>query len=137
MTTALNLFAEFATDTNAEETGVWVPYAETEFLIAMMGNRKYREKFVKLYKPHERLIKTNSAAAEAKSNEILAEVMASTILLGWKGKLIVEKGGDPVEYSPEAAKKVLMLPKFREIISEFAEDFSLFKAVKDEEDAKN
>ncbi len=137
MTAAMDLFAEFATDATSEEDGVWVPYGETEFLIAMWGNRKYRARFVKLYKPHEKLLKSGSAAAETKSNEILADVMAHTILLGWKGKLVVEKGGEPVEYSVYAAKKALSLPKFREVITELAEDFNTFKAVKEAEDAKN
>ena len=135
--TALNLFAEFATDSTAEKEGVWVEYGDIKFLIAMSGNRKYRERFLKLYKPHERLFKTNSEAAEAKSNEILADVMAHTILLDWTGEMVVEKDGQPVKYSVENAKKALMLTRFRELIQGYADDFSLFKAVKEEEEEKN
>ena len=133
----LDLFAEFATDTTAEKDGVWVDYGENKFLIAMSGNRKYRERFIKLYKPHERLFKTNTEAAETKSNELLADVMAHTILLDWTGEMVVEKGGAPVKYSVENAKKALLLPRFRELIQGYSEDFSLFKAVKDEEEEKN
>jgi Zn-finger nucleic acid-binding protein len=137
MTTALDLFAEFAVDTVAEKEGVWCDYGDMHFLVAMSGNRKYREKFMRLYKPHERLLKGNSQAAAQKSQEIMADVMSTTILLDWKGKMVVEKGGDPVEYSSENARKALMMPKFRELISEFSNDFAQFKAVKDEEDVKN
>lgn len=135
--TVLNLFAEFATDTTAEKDGVWVEYGDNKFLIAMSGNRKYRERFIKLYKPHERLFKTNSEAAEAKSNELLADVMAHTILLDWTGEMVVEKDGQPVKYSVENAKKALSLPRFRDLIQGYADDFSLFKAVKEEEEEKN
>jgi len=137
MSDVLDLFAEFAVDEAAETAGVWVDYGNIKLKIAMNGNKNYRQRFTKLYKPNERLLKTNSDAAEAKSNEILADVMAHTILKGWEGKIIVEKGGAPVEYSVENAKKALMLPKFREIVSDFSDDFKLFKAVKDEEDEKN
>lgn len=136
--TALNLFAEFAVNETKESDGVWVEYGDVKFLIAMSGNRKYREKFLKLYKPHERLLQGKSKAAEAKSAEIMAEVMSTTILLSWTGKLIVEKDGQPVEYSVENARKALQnLPRFRALITEFSEDFKLFKAVEDEDDEKN
>ena len=137
MSNVLDLFAEFAIDETSETAGVWVDYGTTRLKIAMVGNKAYRQRFMKLYKPHERLLKTNSDAAEAKSNELMADVMAHTILKGWEGKLVVEKGGSPVEYSTENAKKALMLPKFRDVVSEYADDFKLFKAVKDEEDEKN
>lgn len=137
MTQALNLFAEFATDETREKDGVWREYGGTEFLVARQGNRKYRERFLKLYKPHERLLKGNTEAAEAKSTEIMVDVMAHTILLDWKGKIVVEKGGSPVEYSVENAKKALSLAGFREVISEFSEDVNAYKIVQEAEDEKN
>ena len=137
MSQALDLFAEFAVDEKAESEGVWRDYGDVQFLVARAGNRKYREKFLRLYKPHERLLKGNSEAAEKKSAEIMADVMSTTILLNWKGKLVVEKGGQPVEYSVENARKALMIPRFREVISEFADDFDSYKAVKEDQDEKN
>lgn len=134
---ALDLFSEFAVDEKTSQEGVWRDYGNNKFLIAQKGNRQYRKRFMKLYKPNERLLRLDTEAAEAKSNEIMADTMANTILLNWTGKLIVEKGGQPVEYSVENAKKALMLPKFRELVEEWSEDFDAFKAVKDEEDEKN
>jgi hypothetical protein len=137
MTTALDLFAEFAVDEKAAQEGVWHDYGDVKFLVAQAGNRHFRQRFLKLYKPHERLLKTDSVAAETKSNEIMADTMAHTILLNWQGKLIVEKGGQPVEYSIENATKALMLPAFREMVEEWSKDFASYQAVKEGDVEKN
>lgn len=137
MTAALDLFAEFAVDEKAEQEGVWRDYGENSFLIARSGNRAYRQKFLRLYKPHERLLKTDSVAAEVKSMEIMADVMSSTVLLNWKGKIVVEKGGAPMDYSTDNAKKALMIPGFREMVEEWSKDFDAYKAVKEDETVKN
>lgn len=137
MTSALDLFSEFAVDEKAEQDGVWRDYGDISFLVARSGNRAYRQKFIRLYKPHERLLKLDTPASEAKSIEIMVDVMSTAILLNWKGKLVVEKGGAPVEYSVENAKKALGITAFRELIEEWSKDFDAFKAVKEEDAAKN
>ena len=114
-----------------------MPYrGDVEFLIARSGNPKFRRRLSYLYEKNRRLLDGKGEAAEAKSNEIMAAVMAETILLGWKGKVAFE-GKLVGEYNRATAEKMLAQPLFREWVSKQAEDQSLYKVVKDEEDAEN
>ena len=135
-TTAVDIFADFALNEVKENDGNWVNYkGDVEFLIARTGNRKYRKSFTHQFKKNQRLLDANTDASDAKAEEILIDVMASTILLGWKGKVAIQ--GVVVEYSVSNAKKLLSIPLFREYISKQADDQASYKAVQDEEDAKN
>lgn len=128
----LDIFAEFAVD----DGGVWVPYAgDVEFLIARANNAKFRRRISYFYEKHRRLLDGKGEAAEAKSNEIVATVMAETILLGWKGK--VKFQGQVLEYSKPNAEKLLAVAPFREWVSKMANDEHAYKIVKDEEDKEN
>lgn len=128
----LDIFAEFAVD----DGGVWHPYAgDVEFLIARANNAKFRRRISYFYEKHRRLLDGKSEAAEAKSNEIMATVMAETILLGWKGK--VKFQGQVLEYSKPNAEKLLAVAPFREWVSKMSNDEHAYKVVKDEEDKEN
>jgi len=128
----LDIFAEFAVD----DGGVWVPYAgDVEFLIARANNAKFRRRISYFYEKHRRLLDGKGEAAEAKSNEIIATVMAETILLGWKGK--VKFQGQVLEYSKPNAEKLLAVAPFREWVSKMANDEHAYKIVKDEEDKEH
>ena len=128
----LDIFAEFAVD----DGGVWHPYAgDVEFLIARANNPKFRRRISYFYEKHRRLLDGKSEAAEAKSNEIMATVMAETILLGWKGK--VKFQGQVLEYSKPNAEKLLAVAPFREWVSKMSNDEHAYKVVKDEEDKEN
>lgn len=128
----LDIFAEFAVD----DGGVWVPYAgDVEFLIARANNAKFRRRISYFYEKHRRLLDGKGEAAEAKSNEIMATVMAETILLGWKGK--VKMQGQVLEYSKPNAEKILAVAPFREWVSKMANDEHAYKVVKEEEDKEN
>lgn len=130
--TGLDIFAEFA----VEDGGVWHPYAgDVEFLIARANNAKFRRRITYFYEKHRRLLDGRGEAAEAKSNEIMATVMAETILMGWKGK--VKFQGQLVEYSKPNAEKLLAVAPFREWVSKMANDEHAYKVVKDEEDKEN
>lgn len=128
----LDIFAEFAVD----DGGVWVPYAgDVEFLIARANNAKFRRRISYFYEKHRRLLDGKGEAAEAKSNEIMATVMAETILLGWKGK--VKMQGQVLEYSKSNAEKILAVAPFREWVNKMANDEHAYKVVKEEEDKEN
>lgn len=128
----LDIFAEFAVD----DGGVWVPYAgDVEFLIARANNAKFRRRISYFYEKHRRLLDGKGEAAEAKSNEIMATVMAETILLGWKGK--VKFQGQVLEYSKANAEKMLAVAPFREWVGKMANDEHAYKVVKAEEDKEN
>ena len=134
--TALDLFAEFATDTQAEEAGVWVDLNDkASFLIARANNPTYARKFTKLYERNRQLLNTKGAAAEAKAEEITISLLADAILLGWKGDFTWQ--GKPMPYSKENAKTMLAVKDFRRWVQEKADDFERFKLVQDKEEAGN
>lgn len=131
---AIDLFSEFATDAKAEEEGVWEDYAEgVSFLIARSNNKKYARLITKAFEKNKRLLEAKNDAAEARSEEIIVDVSARALLLGWKGDLAWK--GEPLEYSFENAKLLLAVKDFRRWVFERAEDISRYKSVQKDEDA--
>lgn len=134
---SFDLFAEFATDEKLEAEGTYMSYKGQEFLIARSGNRDYGKLLSKLVNKNQRILDGKDKAADDKSDEIMIEVIAKTILRGWKGAIIVEKGGKPVEYSVENAKKALKLKDFRAEVMKMAEDREAYRVAQLEEQEKN
>jgi hypothetical protein len=132
----IDIFNDFATNSDSEVAGVWVPYAgDVEFLIARAGNKVYARNFLKLYQASRRVIEAKGPTAEAKAEEINIETAAKGILLGWKGDLQFK--GQPLPYSFENAKLLLGVADFRNWVREQSEDMAKYKVVKDEEDSGN
>jgi hypothetical protein len=135
---SVDLFSAFAVDTNQEQEGTLtqLPNAgDTKFRIAREGNKAYSKLLQKLVKMNRAVLDSKGAAAEAKSDEILIEVMAKTILIGWEGEITYQ--GKKLAYSVEAAKTLLAHKDFRAVVINASSDMEKFKVVKDEEDAKN
>lgn len=134
----VDLFAAFATDTSAEEKGTptTIPGAgDTLFVVARAGNPDYARKLQRLVKQNRTLLDSKGKLADQKSEEIIIEVMATTILLGWDKP--VNYQGKPLEYSVANAKTLLAHKDFRAAVSKVAEDFDTFRAVKEAEDEGN
>ena len=139
MSDTINLFSTFGTDKEAEKKGTYTTLpncGDTEFLVARAGNAGYKRTLNSLYKRNRAVIDSKGDAAEAKSDEILAEVYAKHILLGWKGT-IPDKTGKQVPYSYEIAHELLKLNDFRAVVEATSQDFNTFKTEEDEEDLKN
>lgn len=133
----MDLFAEFATDEKLEVEGRWVPINDkTSFKIARAHNPHFNRMFQRLYEANKTVIKSKGDLAEETANRMLGEVMASTILVDWKGPVSI-KGKDLGTYSKAAAQEALQLKEFRAWVQGHADDAAAFKAVQDEEDAKN
>lgn len=138
MSNVIDLFAAFSTDTVKEEEGTLTTLpdcGDIKWRIARAGNKNYNRVLGTLYKRNRVTLEAKGAEAEAKSNELLAEVYAETILLGWEGT-IKFKGKDE-SYSKPVAKQLLMLKDFRAKVEAVAGDFATFKSVQDEEDLGN
>lgn len=132
---ATDLFNDFATDAAAERNGVWEAYnEEVSFLIARSNNPDYNKLITRLAKQHKAILDSKTDAAQAKSDELMVETMAKTVLLGWKGEFNFQ-GAPMGEYSIEKAKKLLAVKDFRLWVGAIADDHARFKAVKDEADA--
>lgn len=134
----MDLFNSFATNTDAEEKGIstQIPGAgDTEFIIARAGNKAYSKMLQRQVKLNRAILDSKGDLATRKSDEILIDVVATTILLGWKGA-ITYKGKD-YPYTKDAAKMLLAHKEFMAAVMKVAEDMETFKAVKDEEDVGN
>jgi len=135
---AIDLFSAFATDDTAEQKGTktQLPGAgDTNFYVARDNNKAYIKLLQQRVKQNRAVLDSKGDAAEAKSDEIIIEVMAKTILLGWDGTVMYK--GKPLEYSVDNAKVLLSHKEFRAVVNKVAADMEVFKVVKDEEDVKN
>lgn len=142
MTKAVDIFAAFAINATKATAGVWFPYqGDVEFLVAKSGNKGFRKHASAQMTKSKRILETKDSdgvatdASDDRMNEIMIDVMARTILLGWKGELVFK--GEKLEYSYENAKLLLQHEGFRDLISAFAADEEKFKEVQAAEEEKN
>lgn len=138
MTKAIDLFSAFSTDAQKESEGIETTLpgcGDTKFRVARAGNKNYNRTLAALYKKHRVTLESKGDEAEAKSNELLADVYAETLLLGWSGTIQFQGKAEP--YSKDTAKKLLALKEFRAVVDQVAQDFQSFKTVQDEEDLGN
>lgn len=133
----MDLFNEFATDEKREIEGRWVPLsAETKFKIARNYNPEYNKLFTRLFERNKVVLNSKGKVAEDKSEEVMLEVLAKTVLLDWEGPVLIQ-GENLGAYTVEGAKKALKLKEFRKWVVAQADDFQAFKAVQEAEDVGN
>ena len=135
---SIDLFSAFAVNTAQEQEGTPTQLpgcGDTMFKIAREGNKNYGKLLQKLVKQNRPVLDSKGDAAEAKSDEILIEVMAKTILIGWDGEINYK--GKAYAYSVDAAKMLLAHKDFRANVMTVSSNMETFKVVKDEEDTKN
>jgi hypothetical protein len=135
---AIDLFSAFAVDTALEQEGTKteLPGAgDTKFTVAREGNKAYSKLIQKLVKQNRAVLDSKGDASEQKSDEILVEVLAKTVLLGWEGEVLYK--GKPMAYSLENAKLLLANKEFRAVVQKVSSDLENFKQVKDLDDEKN
>lgn len=129
----MDILSSFATDEKLENEGKVFPLSKTASIkVARSGNPKYvallRQKM-----SEAQLDLVGGDEADQLAESILIDVMAETILVGWKG--IVE-GGTDVPYSVSKAKEYLKVKDFRRKVSSLSENFEAFK-LKAEAEQKN
>lgn len=122
----MDIFSSFATDETLENEGKWFPLSKTASVkVARSGNAKYlaflRAKFKDLNFDFEDKSPENDQLAES----VTLEVMAHTILVGWKG--LTDKTGATVPYSTNQAKTYLAVKDFRKKVGGFADDFQSYR----------
>ena len=134
---AVDLFSAFAVDATQEQEGVLtqVPNAgDTLFKIARSGNKQFSRLIQAQFKRNRAVLESKGDAAADKSDEIMIDVMAKSILVGWEGTVLYK--GKALEYSPANARKLLAIKDFRKAVAQFADDVSAFKFKETEEQGK-
>ena len=124
-------------DKKTQSEGVWVEYDnETSFLVARMGNPKFKQRFTALMSPHQRKFDAGKLDMEMQS-QIMARAVSETILLDWQG---LKMDGKELKYTKEKAFEILSDPtaeEFLAIIIEYAQDNENYRNEKLEGMAKN
>lgn len=127
----------FETDRQLEVDGVWVDIGDedgTQLLIARIGNPNYNRLIRARLKPHKNLLQRDAMPIEMQE-KILNEVLAETVLLGWKNLMYK---GKKINYSSARALEMINnISDFRELVMELANSMETFRVVEAEEDAKN
>ena len=131
----------FASNVAAEENGIWKEVGDMSFLVARVGNDKWKDVYKRLERQaygHQARNK-NKRDAE-KDVALMLETLARTCILDWKDVYLDAKA---VKYSVDESVKILTDKRFHklsELLLDFAmdEDSYLEDEIKsDEELAKN
>lgn len=134
----MDFYFDFATDEESETNGVWRELdADTKVLVARANNPEYTKAMAAAFMEHREVLDgvdskdpAKVKAAEAKSDEIMADIMARTILKGWSGVTFKRK---PMEYSVANARQALAQRELRVRISRLSSDLSQY-LVKEEKE---
>lgn len=128
---ALDIFSKFATDESLENEGTWREIGgDTELLIARAGNKQYSRLLTKLYERNRKVLDADDEKSSARAEEIMIEVLATTILLGWKN---VSYKGEELPYTNANARKLLAIKDFRKMVVALSEEMDAFKAKEEKE----
>lgn len=127
-----------ATDPQLELNGVWRPFTDgSELLIARIGNPAYRSLLRRKVKANRAVLDNEDDLADKVSDKVLGEVMAETVLLGWRG---VTVNGAEVPYTKELGAQLLTDPSnrdFREKVKAYAEDAEAYRKRVEDNAVKN
>lgn len=128
------LYDHFDVDEIAEVQGVWMPIQPgLDCLIARHENDDYREAVPKIVEPYTEQMDMGMELSPELRDEMTADVMARTILLDWRGKLV-----EGVPYTPEAGKQALLdLKAFRDLVSQRSMDWRNYRKAQLTKLAKN
>ena len=131
-----DVFEKFATDETKEECGAVVSLGEGVSLTIARANNSG---FLKLIQEEadqvaEKMVALSEKDAEALDRQTMLEVLAKTVLLGWKG---VAYKGKIIKYSVDNAVKLLAHKDFRKLVMEHANDFEHYRAKLEVADEKN
>ena len=143
----MGMYDVFETDEDLETTGIWIDYGDFRVKIASagQGNKKYIRYAEKALKPIRKAMQAGAVSNE-RSNAIMADIYAKTIILGWEtmvaGKLkngIEDRDSDdllPVN-EENVVQTFLNLPNLFIDLQEQANSMSNFRKEELEEEAKN
>lgn len=122
----MDIFEHFATDSLAETEGRELKLSKTaKLLVARASNRRHADAIRKAVEAGKIDLNDNSEQGNEVAEEVMIDIMADTILLGWSG---ISYQGRVVEYSPEMARTLLRIKDFRAKVNAFANNFENFKA---------
>lgn len=122
----MDVFNTYATNPKKEVEGVWRDAPGSgRVLVGRSGNRNYSRLLAALYERNQRELDAKTPEAEDLSDQIMIEVMAETVLLGWEG---ITFKGRAMTYSKENAKLLLGVKDFRLFIVRLSNEIDGYRA---------
>ena len=101
-----------AIDLDKAASGVWIEYDDgISFLIARSNSQDYKTAVRRMHKQYKYQI-DNETLSDAKSDALMAGLIASHILIGWKG---LESSGEEFKYTRDNAIALLSDERYGEI----------------------
>lgn len=143
----MGMYDTFETDSNLEKNGIWLDYGDFRVLIASagQGNKNYIRYAEKKLKPVRRAMEAGSLSNE-RSNSIMADIYAKTIVLGWEVRGedgewtpgLEDKEGNIINFDEVNVKEAFHnLPRLFMDIQEQAQSLSNFRLAELEDETKN
>lgn len=133
-----SIYEKFATDKNLEQDGIVLDYGDgLELRIARAGGSNVKfEKVVQVkMKKYDRLVK-NDLLDPAQMREVMREVLAETVVLGWKG--VTDRQGNELPFTKDNCIQLFKdLPDLFDDVLEQSRKANLFKEMVREEEAGN
>lgn len=139
---AVNLFDAFATDTASEEDGKWFEDILDDGSNFGIKLRRYTSKAVdkarqKLWNANRKFL-VKGKMPEAHDERLATELMATAVVVDWKGVADPNNPEQELPYSPEVAIALLTkLPNLRRVIAMLATQMDNFKSESTEEISGN
>ena len=134
----MSLYSKFATDPSVENQGIFLDYGDgCKIRIRRAGgaNKEYIKAIERLSRTHRFQIQTGRLSID-ESRQIMAEVYANTIVLGWEG--VKGPNGEEILFSKENCLKLFTdLPDLFADVQAQADNAAFFRVNIDEADAKN
>jgi hypothetical protein len=139
----MSIFTQFETDRDKEKTGIPLTFSPNDdgsvptFMIARAGgvNQNYHKTLNRKAAPYRHLLDMDAMPAE-RSNEILMETYAESVILGWEN--VQDKDNKVIPYSQENCLSLLKsLPELFAQIQRWATNHAKFAAVVSENEIKN
>lgn len=137
----MDIFSQYAVDPKLEQEGKDFDWGEgLTLILARSHNPIYTKMINTRFEAHKHTLELKDTpeqlkAAEDRSHKIMAEVLAHTVLIGWKGEMIYK--GQPLEYSVANAEMLLLHKDFQREVARKADDFRNFRFQTEEADVKN
>lgn len=117
------------------DTGSWVEFKDSHFLIASSSSLKFLRTMARLQKPYKRKIERNEMDP-GDQQKILIQAISESVLLDWKG--VQNSTGNEVPYSKDLGAQALKNdPEFREFVMEISSDLANFKQEESEHEGNS
>lgn len=132
----MNPFKAYGTNLELEEIGAKMVVGLTAYaIVARAGNKQYKLRAAAAMEKNSLALGQNTPESEELAEELLKQVEAETVLLGWG--VFEDDDGQPLEYSVSNARRLLNVKDFRKQVSAFSNNYKNYQDAAEAADAKN